>query len=253
MNWPFAMATAWRRHPDHGRSIAKPHWHNTCSVSGAMDVAVFESRRKRRRSTSTEALTDAELLSALFNDARLPAARRLLKEHAGLRGLLRLGEHGLRRSSLLSGAEARRVCAALELGRRATLAGLDVVPEVIESFECVVAWARPRLADLDHEEVWLLTLDGRNGLRAARRVARGGLHGCALAPKDVLSPALRDAATGIILVHNHPSGASEPSPEDVAMTETLAAACEVVGITLLDHVVVAKSGASSILGGPRAA
>ena len=216
-----------------------------------MDIAVFETRRRRRRSTSAEALTDAELVSALLDSPRLPCVRQLLREHGGIRGLARLGERGLQRSGALNRLEARRLSAAMELGRRDALANLNALPEVIESFDCVVRWARPRLAGLDHEEVWMLSLDGRNGLCAARRVARGGLHGCALAPKDILSPALRDAASGIILVHNHPSGASDPSPEDVAMTETLAAACEVVGIALLDHVVVAKSGASSILGGPQ--
>jgi DNA repair protein RadC len=117
---------------------------------------------------------------------------------------------------------------------------------VVGSFEAVERWARPRLVALDHEEVWLLGLDGRNGLRSSRRIAQGGAHGCALTPRDVLAPALREGASAIVLVHNHPSGDPTPSPEDLAMTEAVARACQVVGIPLLDHVVVARSGAASI-------
>ena len=62
-------------------------------------------------------------------------------------------------------------------------------------FEQVVRWARPRLGTLEHEEVWLLSLDGKYGLKSARRIAQGGLHGCALLTRDVLSPALRDGAS----------------------------------------------------------
>src|SRR6185503_7379736 len=96
--------------------------------------------------------------------------------------------------------------AALELGRRATLRALAEERVSVGSYDAVVDWARPRLATLDHEEVWFLALDGKNGLRAARCVARGGLHGCALTPRDILRPALREAASAIVLVHNHPSG-----------------------------------------------
>ena len=95
--------------------------------------------------------------------------------------------------------------------------------------------------------MWLLSLDGRNGLKSARRIAQGGMHACALTTRDVLAPALRDAASAIVLVHNHPSGDPRPSPEDVSMTRAVASACEVVGVPLLDHVVVARGGAASLL------
>jgi DNA repair protein RadC len=72
------------------------------------------------------------------------------------------------------------------------------------------------------------------------------LHGCALRPADVLRPAVEDAASGIVLVHNHPSGDPTPSLADVQMTRALAAACQILGLRLLDHVIVARSGAESL-------
>ena len=115
------------------------------------------------------------------------------------------------------------------------------------SFEAVVEWARPKLAALDHEEVWMLALDGQNALKALKCVARGGQHGCALTARDILRPAIAGGASAIVLVHNHPSGDPSPSEDDIAMTRALAAAATVVGLPLLDHVIVARQGAFSLL------
>jgi len=173
-------------------------------------------------------------------------AARLLDAAGGLSGIVRFSSPHSATELGVGRAAATRLAAALELGRRALVEQTRVVREVVSSFEAVERWARPRLAALDHEEVWLLCLDGRNGLRSARRIAQGGAHGCALTPRDVLAPAVREGASGIVLVHNHPSGDPTPSPEDLAMTEAVARASQVVGIPLLDHVVVSRSGAASV-------
>lgn len=139
---------------------------------------------------------------------------------------------------------ARRIAVAFELGRRA--ANDAVAPTSITSSADVAAWASSRLSSLDHEELWLLALDGRSRLRAVRCVARGGLHGMGVRAADPLRLALRAAASGFVLVHNHPSGDPTPSDEDVTFTRRVAAAGVVVGVPLLDHVVVAGGGFSSV-------
>ena len=173
------------------------------------------------------------------------AAASLLEQSGGLLGIARLGPHALAQRNIGS-TKATRVAAAVELGRRALLCSLAEEREPLDSFERVVRWAQPRLATLEHEEVWLLSLDGKYGLKSARRIAQGGLHGCALLTRDVLSPALRDGASAIVLVHNHPSGDPTPSAEDVAMTRAVRVAGELIGIPLIDHVVVARTGARSL-------
>jgi DNA repair protein RadC len=100
---------------------------------------------------------------------------------------------------------------------------------------------------LDHEELWLLALDGRSGLRAARRVAQGGLSGLHVPVADPLRVALREGARAAVLVHNHPSGDAEPSEADLAFTKRVVAAAEIVGVPLVDHVIVARSGHVSML------
>jgi DNA repair protein RadC len=137
--------------------------------------------------------------------------------------------------------KARAIAAAFELGRRMEVAK-TCAPEKLTSAAAVAAWARPRIGILAHEELWMLALDGRGHLRAARCIAKGGLHGAAVRAADPIRAALRSDASAFILVHNHPSGDPTPSREDIVLTERVAAAGEVVGITLLDHVVVARSG-----------
>jgi DNA repair protein RadC len=141
-------------------------------------------------------------------------------------------------------ARLERLRAAIELGRRCLMERRDTW--LLESHHDVYEWALPRLVHLEHEELWLLSLDGKNSLKSAERVAQGGLLGCAVTPRDVLRPAVRNAAVAVVVVHNHPSGDPSPSEEDLRMTEHLARACEILGIPLLDHVVVARGGSRSI-------
>ena len=208
--------------------------------------------RERALTGEVSRLGDVELVALVLGTGSAgekvtEVARTLLDAAGGLEGLARAAPHGLAARRGVGPAKATRLAAAIELGRRATLSGLAHRHPVLASFDEVVGWARPRLAGLDHEEVWLLSVDGRNGLKSARRVAQGGLHGCALTTRDVLGPALRDAASAILLVHNHPSGDPQASAEDIGMTRALARACEVVGLPLLDHVIVARGGATSLV------
>ncbi len=133
------------------------------------------------------------------------------------------------------------MAAAFELGRRVEIARTEA-PEVLASPADVAAWAAPRLGPLTHEELWMLGVDGRGHLRAARCIARGGLHGAAVRASDPVRAALRVDAAAFVLVHNHPSGDPTPSREDVRLTTQVAAAAAAVGVPLLDHVVFARGG-----------
>jgi DNA repair protein RadC len=106
----------------------------------------------------------------------------------------------------------------------------------------VAVWFTSRLGWKDHEELWVLALDGRNGMRGARRVAQGALHGLVIPARDILRVALQDAATAMILVHNHPSGDPMPSSQDVEMTRRLWSGGQAVGVPLVDHVIVSSTG-----------
>lgn len=94
------------------------------------------------------------------------------------------------------------------------------------------------LADLPHEEIHALFLDGCNQIVGSVCVSQGGLHGAAINASDVFRPAIVAGASGIILSHNHPSGDPTPSVSDLLLTKKLIQAGELLGIQLLDHIIV---------------
>jgi DNA repair protein RadC len=138
-------------------------------------------------------------------------------------------------------AKGRALAAAFELGRRLEIERARTSAPITTPAD-VARWASPRLAALTHEELWVLALDGRGHLRAARCIAKGGLHGASVQASQPLRAALRADASAFVLVHNHPSGDPTPSDEDIVFTEHVDAAARIAGIALLDHVVVAKDG-----------
>jgi DNA repair protein RadC len=218
-------------------------------------MAMFEEAstgpRERAVAIGVESLGDADLIAIVLGTGYVGVpvavlAATLLEEHGGLAGLARAGMGELIDRPGVGLAKGARLAAAVELGRRASFASSLGASVSLPDREAVEAWARPRLATLDHEELWVLALDGRHGLRMARRVASGGIHGLHVAPRDALRIAVREAASAIVLVHNHPSGDPAASSEDVAFTHAVADAARVVGTPLLDHVIVARRRASSM-------
>ncbi len=89
------------------------------------------------------------------------------------------------------------------------------------------------------EEFHVVLLDVRGRLLRTERIAQGSLTQCPVNPRDVFRTAVREAAHGMVFVHNHPSSDPTPSPEDIDLTERLRAGAELVGVMARDHVVVA--------------
>ena len=103
-----------------------------------------------------------------------------------------------------------------------------------------------RLRDASQEHFCVLLLDGRHRVLGDELVSLGTLTASLVHPREVFRPALRAGAAALILVHNHPSGDPEPSPEDRVVTQRLTRAGELLGIPVLDHVIVAERGFRSL-------
>jgi DNA repair protein RadC len=209
---------------------------------------VVEGPRERAVTDGMGALGTTDLVALVLGTghAGMPvmvAAAALVDASGGVDGLARAGLGEL--VARVGPAKGARLAAAIELGRRA--AEVPSGGERLDSSRAVDAWARPRLAALDHEELWVVAVDGHQRIRAARRVAMGGLHGVHVAVRDPLRVAIREAGSAFLLVHNHPSGDPAPSAEDVAFTQRLARAADELGTPLLDHVVIARGGYVSML------
>ena len=206
----------------------------------------LEGPRERALLAGIAARGDVELLAIVLGPglAGRPAslvAAALLDDTSGLAGLLRLGPQSLAAHPGIGVAKALRIGAGLELGRRTlTRAPRSTVP--LRHAKAVAAHLRWSLASLPHEEMWVLSLDGRNQLRGTRQVARGGVHRLVVTPRDIMAAVIADSASTFVLVHNHPSGDPTPSPDDVTMTRMTAAAADVMGIPMVDHIVLAADG-----------
>lgn len=207
--------------------------------------------RERALWSGVEELSEAELLALLLGQggdglSTGQLAGILLEASGGLEHLCKLPPAGLVARPGLGPVQATRLAAAFELGRRAVRRETERRNGLPLSAAGVARWAHPRLTRLDHEEVWVLCLDGRSSLTCALQVGRGGMHGCALLARDFLIPVVRHAASAFVVVHNHPSGDPTPSREDLEMTVALASAAALVAVPLLDHVVVGRDGYRSL-------
>lgn len=90
------------------------------------------------------------------------------------------------------------------------------------------------------EEVKLLLLNRSNKVLGVYCLAKGGISGCIVDIRIILSVALKSLATGIILIHNHPSGNLKPSSDDIKITKKLKESCKLLDIELLDHLIITK-------------
>ena len=105
----------------------------------------------------------------------------------------------------------------------------------------------PRLGTHPTESLWVVGVNAKNVPRVVHCVARGGVENCAVAVRDIVRVPVLNACSAFVLVHNHLSGDPAPSADDVALTERVARAGDLLGIRLLDHVVVAASSYASLL------
>ncbi len=200
--------------------------------------------RERLLRHGPAALTTVELLAILLGTGRsgqnVEAVARAVHAAAGgsLRKLVRHPDGELRRVAGVGAAKAARLKAALELGRRLAREERPPQPRIGRP-EDVVRLMGDRLRDLEVEEFHLLALSIQRDVLREVLVSRGVLNGSLVHPREVFRPAIAEAAAGIIVVHNHPSGDPTPSPEDRAVTGQLVAAGGLLGIPVLDHVIVA--------------
>jgi len=186
------------------------------------------------------ALTDAELLALLVGDRALADA--LLASQSG--SLARLASQPEARLRMIGGLglqRARLLAACTELGRRLALARAEEA-DVVATSDDVVRLFRPRIEHLAYEECWALYLTSSNRIIERQRVSQGGVQGTVVDHRLVVKRALELLATQLILVHNHPSGAAEASPQDRALTERVARAAALFDIRLLDHLILAREG-----------
>jgi DNA repair protein RadC len=102
-------------------------------------------------------------------------------------------------------------------------------------------WLRVHCASMVAEIFGVILLDNRHRVLQARELFRGTLDGCSVPPREVVRAVIECNAAAVILYHNHPSGISEPSGADVALTQVLKQALDLVGCRVLDHLIAGET------------
>ena len=143
-----------------------------------------------------------------------------------------------------------QIMAGIELGRRVAALSDDKITHKISSSSDAMSFCQSKFgrlaSDRKQEEFHIVSLDTKNQVIDTHRITVGTLDASLVHPREVFKPAIKDSASSIILVHNHPSGDPTPSREDIAVTDRLTECGKTLGIDVLDHIIVAGSGTLSI-------
>jgi DNA repair protein radc len=213
-------------------------------VSDTANHQSTELPRERLWSLGAGALTSAELVAILLGTGgpgvgALEVSGRLLEVSGGsLRRLAARPPAELQQAAGVGPAKAARLLAAFEIGNRLMAESRPAALRIREP-EDVVRMLAARLRDLAVEEFHLLALDSQSRVLRDVLVTRGLLNSSLVHPREVFRAAIAEAAAGIIVVHNHPSGDPTPSPEDRSVTKQLVEAGRLLDLPLYDHVILA--------------
>jgi len=214
------------------------------------EMAPDERPRERLRLRGAASLATSELLAILLStglkgEPVTDIAQRILRDHGGLPGLMRMDAVELATIRGLGEAKAAKLKAALELGIRLAALSPEQRPQ-IASPDDVVNLIGIEMAALDQEQLRAVLLDTKHRVLAIRTVYQGSVNQAQVRVAEVFRDAIRHNAVAIVVVHNHPSGDPTPSGNDVALTRRLCRAGELMGIEVIDHVILGDAAYCSM-------
>lgn len=199
-----------------------------------------------------EALSDAELLAILIGSgtrdkSAVELCRSILKAATdNLHELSRWEVADLMQYKGIGEAKAISIIAALEIGRRKLLTDPMQKTQLMCSNDAYKA-IYPLLADLNHEEFWVIYLNNSKRILAKSKISQGGINQTVVDARLIMKKAINLLASAMILVHNHPSGNLKPSRADIALTAKLKEGAKFLDIKLDDHLIIAQGSYYSFL------
>lgn len=209
------------------------------------DWAEEDRPREKLLAKGIMSLSDAELIAIIIGsgnaeESAVELSKRILQSAVNNLNILgKFTVSDLQKFKGIGEAKAISIVAALELGRRRKKD--DVAERMkIQSSNDVFEIFQPLLADIPHEEFWVLLLNRSNKIIDKFRVSQGGVSGTVIDVRLILKPAIEKLASSVILCHNHPSGNNKPSDNDVSITQKTKEAARFMDISVLDHIIVCE-------------
>lgn len=216
------------------------------------DLPPSERPRERLHKLGAEALSAQELLALVLGrgirgESVTDIVQTLMKKFGNLSNMSSATPAQLQAIKGIGPAKAAQLGALFELSRRLehenNSAGDGVI---IKSPQAVLGLVRGRLKGKKKEHFLLISLNKRNQVIDMQTISVGNLDSSIVHPREVFKAAISDIAASVIVVHNHPSGNTEPSDEDIQLTRRLVESGSTLGISVLDHVIVADSSYCSM-------
>lgn len=207
------------------------------------DLPVAERPRERLQKFGADKMSVQELLALILGrgiagESVTVTAQRLLSQFGNIKGISCASLEELTTVKGIGLAKAAQIMAAFELAKRMdSPQELDNKPQV-KTPEEVFSLVKGSLKNKKREHFLALLLDTRSQLIKIAEISIGSLDSSIVHPREVFKEALSASAASVIFVHNHPSGNPEPSEDDIKLTKRLADAGEVMGVTVLDHVII---------------
>jgi DNA repair protein RadC len=204
------------------------------------DLPARERPVNRLREVGPRAISTAEVLACLLQTSdALSQAQELLARFEGLLGLARASEAEIVQVAGIGPAQAARIRAAMEFGRRLVAYVPDARPQVrspTDAAQLLMA----EMSLLEQEHLRLILLDTKNHVLSIPTVYVGSLNTSIIRTGELFRYALKENCAALIVVHNHPSGDPTPSPEDVTVTRKLVEGGQLLDVEVLDHLVIGQ-------------
>ena len=214
------------------------------------DLHRTDKPREKMKTHGPDAMSDSELLAIIFRTGArgtsvLELATKVLSNYHGLQGLLNIRVEELMIFEGLGTAKACSLVAVVELSKR-LLHPNQTAGIKIRSPKDVFNLIGKELCYELSEKLLLVSIDSRGKFIASDTISTGTVNETIINPREIFQRALSRNASSIILAHNHPSGEPDPSPEDLEATKTVQETGKKLGIPLLDHIVITKTGFLSL-------
>ncbi len=208
------------------------------------DLPVSERPRERLQKLGAEALSAQEILALILGrgiagESVMVTAQRLLSRFGSLKGVASASLEELSQVKGIGLAKSCQIKAAFELASRLESYSGGADRPVVKTPDDVAGVVRGRLKDKKKEYFLALLLDTRNQLIRVAEISVGSLDSSIVHPREVFKEAISASAASVIFAHNHPSGDTEASEDDIKLTKRLAEAGEIMGIYVLDHIIIA--------------
>lgn len=213
-------------------------------------VAPHDRPREKLERVGAGGLGDNELLAIVLGHgvpraSALELANAVLDTVGGLHGLARAATDDLRRVPGIGGARAAQLIAAVEAGRRTLVRPRRDRIQILKAVDAAQLLV-PQFGTRPVEHFGVLLLDTKHRVLRTTLLSVGTLDASIVHPREVFRAAASGGAAAIVVFHNHPSGDPTPSDDDIALTKRLICAGDLMGITVLDHVIVAESRFASM-------